>query len=138
MRNTTAVLLLAAGLALTGCSTGGSASKAKAAGSPSPTPSADPAVAFMAAVEKADFPSYEDGIPAYQELTEFPPKWCAALKEGHSVEWMLSNSGGLYPIGMDWGTKKADAYQLVLLGSGSYCPEREAVVREELRGLGEY
>ncbi|MET8289502.1 hypothetical protein ABZV80_30325 [Streptomyces sp. NPDC005132] len=90
-----------------------------------------------AAVDKAQLESYATGIPVADELGEFPPRWCKALGQGHSVEWLLGE-GDLYPIGQDWGTKKADAYQLVLLGVQAYCPKREVVVKAELRELGAY
>lgn len=98
-----------------------------------------PVIPFMKSVEDARLASYELGIPPFQELEVFPPEWCAALDEGHSVEWMFDMSqGGLYPIGQDWGTEKGDAYQLVVFGVKAYCPENTAAVLEELRALGEY
>ena len=138
MRRTT-ILLAATCLTLAGCSSGGQAkAESKPSASASPSPSVDPVVPFMKAVEDADFASYrEDGIPAFQDLEVFPPKWCSALGEGHSVEWLLGE-GGLYPIGSDWGTARPDAYQLVLLGVEAYCPKRVGQVKEELRGLGAY
>ncbi len=139
MRHTAAVLLLAAALALTGCGSSGDASKAAANPSASATPSADPAPAFMSAVEAAHLNSYATGIPAWQELSAFPPKWCAGLEQGHSVAWLFDMSqGGLYPIGEDWGTEKSDAYQVLVLGVKAYCPARLAGVQEELRALGVY
>ncbi|MGY1498558.1 hypothetical protein ACW4TU_18495 [Streptomyces sp. QTS52] len=134
MRRTT--LLLAACLALAGCSDSGG-DRAASTPSPRPSPSVAPVIPFMKSIEVARFASYETGIPPYQELEVFPPKWCAALDAGHSVEWMFGD-GGLYPIGQEWGTQKGDAYQLVLLGVTAYCPKNVAAVTEELRALGEY
>lgn len=136
MRRTT--ILLAACLALAGCS-GSGGDTAASTPSPSASPSVDPVVPFMKSVEKARFASYESGIPPFQELEVFPPEWCAALDAGHSVEWMFDMSqGGLYPVGQEWGTEKSDAYELVVLGTKAYCPENTAVVLEELRASGEY
>lgn len=136
MRRTT--ILLAACLALAGCSDSGGDAAASTP-SPSASPSVDPVVPFMKSVEDANFASYESGIPPFQELELFPPEWCTALDAGHSVEWMFDMSqGGLYPVGQEWGTEKGDAYQLVVLGVKAYCPKHSAVVLEELRALGEY
>lgn len=139
MRRTTTALLLAAALALAGCSSSGDDSKPAAKPSASTTPSADPAPAFMSSVEAAHLDSYATGIPAWQELSAFPPKWCAGLEQGHSVAWLFDMSaGGLYPVGEDWGTEKSDAYQVLVLGVKAYCPARLAGVQEELRALGVY
>jgi hypothetical protein len=138
MRHTTATLLatlLLAGAAV-GCSSGGD-DKAKAQPSASATPSADPLVQFTKAVDHAGLESYATGIPAYQELSAFPPKWCKALDQGHSVEWMLGD-GGLYPVGWEWGTKKPDAYQLVVMGVRAYCPKHTTAVTDELKASGVY
>lgn len=135
MRRPAAVVLLAACLALAGCG-GSTEPAAKSTAKPSPT-TADPLTVFMSSVTDARFESYADGIPAYQDLEVFPPKWCAALKEGHSVAWLLGD-GGLYPVGDDWGTEQGDAYQLVLLGVEAYCPGRAAGVKAELRAAGVY
>jgi hypothetical protein len=135
MRRTTTALLAGLLIAATAsCSSGNSASSKPSA---SPSQSVEPVVPFMKSVEAANLPSYTDGIPAYQDLEQFPPKWCAALRDGHSVAWMLDD-GGLYPIGEDWGTQKADAYQLVLLGVEAYCPKYKGQVQGELRQLGVY
>jgi hypothetical protein len=137
MRRTT--VLLAACLALAGCSDSGGGDSAASTPSPSASPSVAPVIPFMKSVEDAAFASYETGIPPFQELEVFPPEWCAALDEGHSVEWMFDMSqGALYPVGQEWGTEKGDAYQLVVLGVKAYCPENEAAVTEELRALGVY
>ena len=134
MRRT--IILLAACLALAGCSDSGGDTAASTP-SPSPTPSVAPVIPFMKSVEGANFASYETGIPPFQELELFPPEWCKALGEGHSVEWLLGD-GGLYPVGQEWGTEKSDAYQLVVLGVRAYCPKNAAAVIEELRALGAY
>ena len=135
MRRTT--VLLAACLTLAGCSDSDGAASPPPAPSVSASPSVDPIVPFMAAVEDARFASYASGIPPFQDLEVFPPEWCTALGEGHSVEWLLGE-GDLYPIGEDWGTEKSDAFQLVLLGVKAYCPANVDAVTEELRALGEY
>lgn len=129
---TTLLALLLAGAA--GCGSSGQPTAQPAA---SATPSADPLVKFTREVDSAQLESYATGIPVADELGVFPPRWCKALAEGHSVEWMLG-AGGLYPVGQDWGTEKSDAYQLVLLGVRAYCPKREAAVKDELRELGAY
>ena len=140
MRHTTAILLTAACLALAGCSSSSDDSKPAAkSASPSPSASVDPVVPFMKSVEDAHLASYETGIPPYQELELFPPKWCQALDQGHSVAWMFGmTQGGLYPIGPDWGTKKADANEVLVLGVKAYCPEHLAAVTAELKATGEY
>lgn len=134
----TAVLLTAACLALAGCSDSGSTSSKAAS---SATPSVDPGGKFIGSVIDAHLDSYTTGVPAADELKAFPPKWCEALTEGHSVKWMFNmtgDGGGLYPVGESWGTEKTDAYRLVLLGVQAYCPKWEKTVREELRESGEY
>ncbi|MFD9464356.1 hypothetical protein [Streptomyces sp. NPDC060027] len=127
----TAVLLLATGC---GSSTDG---KPVAKPSASVTPSATPVVEFMNAVGDAELESYEIGIPPFQELEVFPPQWCKALNEGHSVEWTLG-AGDLYPVGQEWGTEKSDAYQLVVFGVRAYCPKHTAAVTDELKAAGVY
>jgi hypothetical protein len=137
MRTTTTVLTAALLLALTAC---GSSGDGKPAATPSPHASpTDPVVPFMRAVEDAHLDSYADGIPAWQDLGQFPPKWCKGLDDGHSVAWLFSGGGGgLYPSGMDWGTKKPDANQVLLFGVKAYCPKHLDAVRAELRASGEY
>jgi hypothetical protein len=138
MRHTTTALLATLLLAGTAVGCGGSSDdKPTARPSASATPSANPLVQFTNAVNHAQLESYATGIPAFQDLEVFPPEWCKALDEGHSVEWMLGD-GGLYPVGQDWGTKKPDAYQLVIFGVRAYCPKHEAAVTAELRKSGEY
>ncbi|MEW1648605.1 hypothetical protein [Streptomyces sp. NPDC091219] len=134
-RTVTAACLLLAGL-VTGCA-GGQQEPAASKASASATPSADPLAKFTREVDDAQLESYATGVPVADDLGAFPPQWCKALAEGHSVEWMFG-AGGLYPMGLDWGTKKADAYQLVVLGVRAYCPGREAAVTAELRNAGVY
>jgi hypothetical protein len=130
----TAVLLLALA---TGCgSSDDGDGKATSTPSSSPRPSADPATAYLAAAQGIAFTGSE---PTDTELTALPPKWCAGLDDGHSVEWLLSSGGGAaYPNGMNWGTVKRDAYTLVVAGVRAFCPAHTAAVTEELRATGEY
>lgn len=141
MRHTTttaaavAVLLLA----LTACSSsndgdGGGDGKAGAKHSPSQT--ADPSRAYLAAAHRIEFTSRR---PDDAELTAFPPKWCAGLDGGHSTAWLFSGGGGnLYPNGMDWGTVKKNANELLVAGVKAYCPKHTDTVTEELRASGAY
>jgi hypothetical protein len=126
----TAVLLLA----LTACGSSPDSDSKPAATSPSPR--TDPATEYLTATQGIAFTGTQ---PADQELTALPPKWCAGLNDGHSVEWLFSSSGGaLYPNGMNWGTVKKDAYQLVVAGVKAYCPKYLDPVTTELRASGEY
>jgi hypothetical protein len=135
MRHTTAVLLLAS-LALAGCST---TDDSKPTASPSASPTAAPGEAFVASVIDAHLDSYAAGVPAAAELNVFPPEWCAALDAGHTAAWMFDmTQGGLYPVGETWGTEKADAYQVLVLGVKAYCPKHTAALVAELRESGEY
>jgi hypothetical protein len=129
----TAVLLLA----LTACGSNGDSGDRKAASStPSPSVSADPATEYLTAAHNIEF---ANGQPTDTELTAFPPKWCEGLDAGHSAEWLFSSGGGgLYPSGMDWGTVKRNAYQLLVAGVQAYCPTHTDTVTEELRATGEY
>lgn len=131
MRHTT-LLLAAACLALAGCSSGGDAD-AKPSTS---TPKVSKETRYLTAARDISF----NGTPSDDELLALPPKWCAGLASGHSVEWMFDMTGGgsLYPIGMDWGTAKADANELLLVGVKTYCPDQAATVTTELRAAGEY
>jgi hypothetical protein len=142
MRHTTTARLATAAALLAVLPACGSSSdsdaKPAATASPHASPT-DPVVPFMRAVEDAHLDSYADGIPAWQDLAQFPPKWCKALDDGHSVAWLFSSGGGgLYPSGMDWGTKKPDANQVLLFGVKAYCPKHLDTVTEELRATGEY
>lgn len=136
MRRTATTLLLAACLGLAGCSSGG---EADAKSSSSPSPIVDPGEKFVASVIDAHLDSYAAGVPAADQLEVFPPQWCTALDEGHSVEWMFGMSqGGLYPVGQEWGTEKADAYQVLVLGVKAYCPKHSKALVAELRDAGVY
>jgi hypothetical protein len=132
MRRTTTVVLLAAVLALAGCSSSeGGDSK------PSATPVSSPAVSkaalYLADARQVTF----NGSPTDDELLVFPPQWCAALGEGHSVEWLFGE-GDLYPNGPQWGTAKPDAYGLVVAAVKAYCPASLPGVQDELRETGAY
>ncbi|KOV86076.1 MULTISPECIES: DUF732 domain-containing protein [unclassified Streptomyces] len=130
---TTVAVLLAAGLALAGCSNSSDTADAK----PSPSKTVDKKETFLTAARAAGFKSWIEKPPSDDELADFPSEWCTALNEGHSVDWLF-NEGGLYPYGTDWGTKKPEAYQLLVMGVKVYCPKHEGQVKEELRATGEY
>ncbi|MDX5569794.1 hypothetical protein PYK79_49900 [Streptomyces sp. ID05-04B] len=131
MRHTTTVVVLAALLVLAGCSDSSSSDK------PAVTASAAPVVSkaalYLADARQVTF----TGTPPDNELLIFPPQWCAALGEGHSVEWLLGQDD-LYPNGPEWGTAKPDAYGLVVAGVKAYCPASLPVVQDELRETGAY
>jgi hypothetical protein len=132
----TAVLLLA----LTACGSndsGGDDGDGKpATASPSPSSSEALAAQYLAESQPIPFTSHR---PAIDELLALPPKWCAALADGHSVEWTFSGSGGdLYPNGADWGMVQKNAYQLLIAGVRVYCPKQLDTVTAELRANGEY
>ncbi|MGK3945109.1 hypothetical protein ABK046_42830 [Streptomyces caeruleatus] len=133
------VLCTLAGLGLAGCGGDDGASgdgKASASASPSPNSSEALAAQYLAESQPIPFTSHR---PAINELLALPPKWCAALKDGHSVDWTFSSGGGgLYPNGMDWGMVKKDAYRLLVAGVRTYCPDRLDTVTKELRETGEY
>lgn len=130
MRRT--LLLAACLLALTGCSSGSDEADAK----PSKSPAVSRELSYLAAARDITY----NGTPSTQELLAYPPKWCEGLEAGHSVEWLFDMTGGgsLYPIGMEWGTAKADANELLVVGVKNYCPGQAAAVQEELRASGEY
>ena len=136
MRHTTtsAVALLLA-LAATGCGDSGEADSKPSAGTPSPSASIDRDGQYIAAAQDIPFTGRQ---PSDEELLAYPAEWCAGLDQGHSVEWLFSSDGGLYPIGQDWGTVKTDAYQLLLAGVKVYCPQHVDAVTAELRASGEY
>lgn len=130
-RTAAAALLLLAALAV-GCGSDGDA-KPKA----TPTPTVGPEEKFLAAVHASDFDSWKAKGPTDAELVAYPPQWCAELKAGHSVDYILGMQGAnLYPIGSGWGTAKPDAQELVVLGVTAYCPELRAQVTDELRDSG--
>lgn len=127
--------LLAAAVLLTGCS--GSSGQAEA--KPKPSKTASPKEKFLRAVHDADFASWADKAPTDEELLGFPKQWCDGLAAGHSVNYLFSLRGeNLYPAGMDWGTEKSDADELLVLGVTAYCPEYRDQVTQELKDAGEY
>lgn len=128
---------LLAGLLLAGLTACGSANKPEsAAATPSASLSVNPQDEFLTAAHNVPF----NGSPSDDELLAYPSGWCDGLDAGHSVEWLFDMTGGgeLYPVGMEWGTVKADANALLVAGVKAYCPENSAVVAEELRASGEY
>jgi hypothetical protein len=135
---TTARLATAAALlaVLTACGSNGDDDSKAASSSPTGSPSVDPATEYLTAAHNIPF---ANGQPTDTELTALPPKWCAGLDAGHSAEWLFSSGGGgLYPNGMNWGTVKKNAYQLLVAGVQAYCPKHTDTVTEELRATGEY
>lgn len=131
MRTTTVLLAAALLLAVTGCSSNSSSPDAK----PSPSKTVSKASRYLTAAHQITF----NGSPSDQELLAYPPKWCDALGSGHSVKWLFDSSGGgLYPIGQEWGTAKADANTLLVAGVRAYCPANLPAVQKELRDTGEY
>jgi ABC-type glycerol-3-phosphate transport system substrate-binding protein len=134
MHTRTAAATLAAALLLTACSTAG-----PTAAKPKPTPTISKRERYLDAVHAANFQSWTANGPADSELTDYPRQWCDALGSGHTVEWTFSSGGGgLYPIGEAWGTKLADAHELLLLAVKVYCPKIRGQVLEELRASGDY
>jgi hypothetical protein len=132
----TAVLLLALTTAC-GSSNDDAGGDSKAA-SASPSPSSSDALAAQYLAESQPIP-FTNHRPPIDELLALPPKWCTALKAGHSVEWTFSGTGGdLYPNGHDWGMLKENANQLLIAGVRVYCPDRLDEVTAELREAGEY
>lgn len=132
MRTTAAALLAVVCLALAGCGTSSSKTSAK----PSPSKTVSKADRYLATAHQVSF----NGSPSDEELLAYPPQWCQALDSGHSVAWLfdVTGGGGLYPIGQEWGTAKADANTLLVAGVRAYCPANLAVVQKELRDAGEY
>ncbi|MFH9248212.1 hypothetical protein ACH4LK_22625 [Streptomyces lydicus] len=128
---TAAIGALAAALLLTACGSNQPETKAK--------PTRDPSDKFLGAIVDHPVHSWDTNGPTQKELLAYPPKWCAGLKDGHSVDYLFGAAqGGLYPIGADWGTKEADAHKVLVLAVEAYCPKyRERVVRE-LRSSGNY
>jgi hypothetical protein len=133
-RSSTVLLavLLCAGAA-TGCSSN-SDSDAKPAASKTPTISKE--TRYLTAAREITF----NGTPSDDELLALPPKWCDGLAGGHSVEWLfdLTGGGGLYPVGMEWGTARPDANELLLVGVKTHCPDQTAAVTAELRSTDQY
>lgn len=131
MRRTTTVLL-AAMFALAGCSDPDSGDS-KPSPSATETPAVSKAALYLADARQVTF----NGSPSDDELLVFPPQWCAALGDGHSVEWLFGE-GDLYPNGPQWGTAKPDAYGLVVAAVKAYCPASLPGVQDELREAGAY
>ncbi|MEU5043190.1 hypothetical protein [Streptomyces griseorubiginosus] len=137
---TTAATVLLLALATAGCGGGDDDAKTndKPPTSAAPSPSSSEALAAQYLAESQQIP-FTSHRPTVDELLDYPPKWCAALADGHSVEWMFSSGGGsLYPIGNDWGTVEADANKLLLVGVKVYCPKHLAAVTAELKAAGKY
>jgi len=132
---TTAALGAALLLALTACGGSGSHGDSKA-GKPHPAPTVSKADRYL---KTAHTLAFTGSGPTDEELLTYPPKWCDGLDAGHSVSWLFSSGGGgLYPIGMQWGTKKRDANQLLVAGVRVYCPQHVDTVTAELRASGDY
>lgn len=126
---------------LTGC--GSSSGNHASTSTPSPTHTLSASEKFLNAVHQATIQSWTDGsgTPTDDELTVFPPRWCAALAQGHSVAWILDNNEGpdsTYPVGDNWGTNIIDARTLVVLGVTAYCQRYRNQVTAELRSSGTY
>jgi ABC-type glycerol-3-phosphate transport system substrate-binding protein len=128
----TIIVLLVAGFALAGCS---SSTESKADAKPSATKTASPSTQFLKAARQIEF----NGTPSDADLLVFPKKWCSALDQGHGVQWLFGlTSGGLYPVGEDWGTVKQDADTLLVAGVKAFCPANLADVKDQLRADGSY
>lgn len=133
---TLAAALLVGGLS--GCGGSQDAADAKPAAA-SASPTVDKAATFLESVKAAAIGSWTTAGPTDEELLAYPDQWCAGLAAGHSVEYLLDmNDGALYPIGDDWGTEKADANTVLVLGVTAYCPQYRAQVVKELQASGEY
>ncbi|KUL62424.1 hypothetical protein [Streptomyces sp. NRRL S-1521] len=139
MRRTITTVLLAAGvlLTLTSCGTDGG-TRAEPKPSKSTAYKLNPADQWRQSINAAGITSWtDDASPSTDELMAMPKDWCTALKDGHSVQWLLGD-GGLYPAGDDWGTTKSEAQKLVVLGAEAYCPKQTGRVKAELRKTGGY
>lgn len=137
MRTATAAVI-ACLFALTAC---GSDSAPTAANKPTatPSPTARWEDKFLAAIEDADIPSWSETPPPDSELLDFPTKWCSELEAGHSVEYLFGMDGAnLYPVGLEWGTEKTDAYEVLVIGVTAHCPQYRDQVTKELREVGAY
>ncbi|MEW2393030.1 hypothetical protein AB0933_32185 [Streptomyces venezuelae] len=139
MRRAATTVLLATALTLTaaGCGTSEDSSD-----KPKPSKSTEyklqPDDQWKQSINAAGITSWpEDAAPTVDEVEAMPKDWCKALKEGHSVKWLLGD-GGLYPVGDDWGTTKSEAHKLVVLGADAYCPKQAGRVKAELRKSGGY
>ena len=69
----------------------------------------------------------------------YPPRWCSAAKDGHSVDWMFDNDmDHYYPVGDNWGTVIDNARTLVVLGVTAYCPQYRDQIVKDLQSKNEY
>jgi hypothetical protein len=132
-RTALTALVLVTATSLTAC--GGNETKPTAKAEPTPTVAKEDK--FLDAVHLASWQSWQETQPADGDLIEFPQMWCDGLAEGHSVAFLFSE-GGLYPSGGDWGTRKPEANELLLMGVKAYCPDKVDKVTQELRDGGEY
>ncbi|MFE0376233.1 hypothetical protein ACFW1M_11720 [Streptomyces inhibens] len=131
MHTRTAAGILTAALLLTACGS--------TQGKPKSQPTRTPSDKFLGATVDHPVHSWDDSGPTQTELLAYPPKWCAGLKGGHSVDYLLTASkGDLHPIGMDWGTEKADARKVLVMAVEAYCPKCRSRVQAELRESGDY
>lgn len=128
-----AAAALAACALLAGC--GGSSTPADAR---PPVKKESPREVFLG--EVAGLESWQEDGPEDDEITEFAKGWCAAIGQGHSVEWLLEGGGNddHYPVGWEWGTKLQDARLAVVAAVRAYCPEFRSDVVAELRENGDY
>lgn len=126
----TAAAALLAAVALTSCGPGPEAK-------PKTKPTLSPQDKFLGDIVDHPIHSWDDNGPTQKELVAYPKKWCAGLKEEHSVRYLF-DEGDLYPIGWDWGTEQSDAYKVLLLAVDAYCPTYRPQVAKELRESGDY
>lgn len=126
-------------LALTACGTADNppSTPSDKGGAEASTATSSPEQQFLTDAKAAGFDSWKTEGPTDAELATYPPQWCTELKGGHGVAYILDD-GDLYPIGPTWGTKKAEAQELVVLGVTAYCPEYRDQVTQELRDSGTY
>lgn len=135
MHTRTAAALLLTTALLTACASSTDAKPATTKATASP----DPEQQFLKAVHDVPIDSWTTTGPSDTEILTYPEQWCAGLAAGHSAAYLFDmTQGGLYPIGQDWGTAKADAYKVLVMGVTAYCPKYRSQVVEELRAAGEY
>ncbi|MEU5284137.1 DUF732 domain-containing protein [Streptomyces sp. NPDC020755] len=133
-RTVVAALLAASLLALTGCGT-----EPEPDAEAKPTPTVSPDEKFLAAVDEASIVSWTTTGPTDTELLDYPQRWCAAFTDGHSADHVLNaDQGLLYPLGDDWGTKRDEANELLVLATKSHCPDLTDQVTADLRATGAY
>ncbi|MCF3136666.1 hypothetical protein [Streptomyces olivochromogenes] len=131
MRRTTMLLTVALLASLTAC--GSRDTGRYVAADPKATPTGTKEDRYLKSA--ASLP-YTEGHPTDEELLAFPPKWCADLALGHSVEYLFFNGPKLYPVGQDWGMMQKDANELLIIGVTVYCPEYREQVLKDLRSAG--